>query len=91
MPFVCPPELKDAASWKTSVFSTPFCHAGPFFLFPHVKDAVFVFFVCMSSVIPGLRIRARNFCSSLPREKTGSFEERNTDSTVHLTEWLSQK
>lgn len=91
MPFICPPEHADAASWKTSVFFTPFCHAGLFFLFPDVKDSTLIFFVCMSSLIPGLRIRARNFCSSLPREKTGSFKERNTDSTVHLTEWLSQK
>lgn len=57
-----------------------------FFFFPTCEDSVFIFSVCMSSLIPGLRIRARNFCSSLPREKTGSFEERNIDSTVHLTE-----
>lgn len=68
-----------------------FVMQGFFFLFPDVKDSMLIFFVCVSSLIPGLRIRARNFCLSLPREKTGSFKERNTDSTVHLTKWLSQK
>lgn len=33
MPFVCPLECKDAASCKTSISSTPFCHAGLFFFF----------------------------------------------------------
>lgn len=62
-----------------------------FFLSPDVKESMFIFLLSMSSLIPGLRIRKRNFSSSLPREKTGSFKERNTESTVHLKEWLSQK
>jgi len=59
---------------------------GYFFLFPDVKESMFIFLISTLSLIPGLRIQIRNFSSSFHREKTGSFKERNTKSAVHLKE-----
>lgn len=39
-----------------------------FFLFPDVKESVFISLISVSSLTPGLRIRIRNFSSFLPSQ-----------------------